>query len=301
LNVVSKFFSLAVALSSSMLAAPMPTASWWQIPSQWPLTQPLAQLDAKAQQGWQQLQCQQQHAVQVWLPVQSRRITPLLERFADWPAHPMARFADCFQGRFYQPQQVQCELHGERQRLHCKLQLLPVELNQAHIVYAEHGIANTAGDRHMNLPLSAHMNLLAHELAHWLGLADEYQLSGDIAADFCAGRYDHPSLNVVVTDSPQLTGVELKALWQQLPWNFAVVDWQQLGQSLGNDVWQLGSASNSIGLHAIESCKAVGKFAWRPVDYFTAMHYVDIYAWPDLYLELIERQLQQRAMTQLPQ
>lgn len=271
-----------------------PAVPGWQIPSQWPLTQPLAQLDAKARQGWQQLQCQQQDAIQVWLPAHSRHLAPLLSDFADWPEHRMARFASCFQARFYQPQQVQCELQGQRQRLHCELQLLPAELHQAHIVYAEQGIASAIGDRQMNLPVHAPMNILAHELAHWLGLADEYPLSGQIAADFCGGRYDHPSLNVVVTESQQMTGGELKALWQQLPWNFAVADWRQLGQPLGNNQWQLGSASDSVGLHAIDSCKAVGKFAWRPVDYFTAMHYVDSYSWPDLYLELIERALNQR-------
>ena len=207
----------------------------------------------------------------------------------------MERFVSCFKVRFYQPQQVQCELQGERQRLHCQLQLLPVELNHAHIVFADNGIASAVGDRHMNLPLSAHMNVLAHELAHWLGLADEYPLTGQIAADFCAGRYDHPALNVVVTESQQLSGAELKALWQQLPWQFAVADWRQLAQPLGNNQWQLGSLSNSIGLHAIDTCNAVGKFAWRPVDYFTAMHYIDIYSWPDIYLELIERELNRPA------
>lgn len=294
MNAVNKFFSLAVVLNSTALAAPTATANWWQLPSQWPLTQALVQLDAKAQQGWQQLQCQQHDAIQVWLPAQSRRIAPLLEDFANWSAHPMARFASCFQARFYQPQQVQCELQGERQRLHCKLPLLPVELQQAHIVYADHGIASATGDRHMNLPMRAPINVLAHELAHWFGLADEYPLSGQIAEDFCAGRYDHPSLNVVVTESQQLSSSQLKALWQQLPWNFAVADWRQLGQPLAADQWHLGSAADTVGLHAIDSCKAVGKFAWRPVDYFTAMHYVDIYAWPSLYLELIERQLSQQ-------
>jgi len=295
LNVVSKFFSLVIALSSAILAASVSAASWWQVPSQWPLTQPLQHLDSQAQQGWQLLQCQQPDAIQVWLPTQAAGMGSLLHRFADWPLHPMARFAPCFQLRFYQPQQVQCELQGQRQRLSCTMALLPVELQQAHIVFADQGIASAAGDHHINLPLSASMNLLAHELAHWFGLADEYPLQGQIAADFCGGYYDHPSLNVAVTATEHMTSAQLEAMWHQLPWHFAVAHWQQLGQPLGDDQWQLGSVSNSIGLHAIDSCKAVGKFAWRPVDHFTAMHYIDSYAWPELYLELIKRELKQQA------
>jgi hypothetical protein len=205
----------------------------------------------------------------------------------------MARFVPCFQVRWYQPNEVQCQHQGERQRLHCELPLSPLEPMRTRIVFAEQGIASAHGDYQINLPVDAPMNLLAHELAHWYGLADEYPLSGSIAADYCAGRYDHPSLNVVVTASDRLSSAELKELWQDLPWHFAITDWRQLGQPLESDQWQLGSAADSVGLHAIDTCRAAGKFAWRPVDFYTAMHYVDVYSWPELYLQLIERQLQQ--------
>lgn len=291
LNAVSKFFSLVAALSSFFIASHAQATAWWQVPSQWPLAQPLSQLDAEVRQGWQVLQCQHSATVQLWLPEHGHGVAPLLRHFAAWPQHPMARFVPCFHLRWYQPSEVQCQHRGERQRLHCELPLLPAEHKRTRIVFAEQGIASAHGDYQINLPLGAHMNLLAHELAHWYGLADEYPLLGTIATDYCDGRYDHPSLNVVVTTKEQLSSAELKTLWQSLPWQFAVADWRQLGRPLGSDRWQLGSAENSVGLHAIDTCKAAGKFAWRPVDFYTAMHYVDVYSWPELYLQLMERQL----------
>ncbi|CAI8153852.1 MAG: Uncharacterised protein [Pseudidiomarina mangrovi] len=290
MNAVSKSLSLVATLSSLLFTASASSSTaWWQIPSQWPLTQPLQQLNADVQQGWALLQCQHGSAVQLWLPAQTQQLSTFLQRLAAWPEHPLAGFASCLQVRWYHANEVHCELHGERQRLHCELPLLPSETSSTHLVFAEQGIASAAGDYQINLPLNASINLLAHELAHTLGLADEYPLTGAIAHNYCMGRYDHPSLNVVVTTEKQLSSVELEALWRRLPWQFAVADWRDLGQSLGDDQWLLGSAANSIGLHAIETCNIVGKYAWRPVDYLTAMHYVDVYSWPQLYLELIER------------
>lgn len=300
MNVVSIFFSLAVALSHSGLA----TASeigWWHVPQQWPVTQPLQQVDQRLLQGWQQLQCNRSDAMQLWLPAQAPQLAKLIAAFADWPEQPLAPFASCFQAHFYQANEVTCQLVGERQRLQCDVPLLPQQLQQAHIIYAAGGIASAVGDYQINLPITASLNLLGHELAHWLGLADEYRLSDGIAADFCAGHYEHPALNVVVTETNILTSTQLQDLWQRLPWQFAVADWRQLGQYIDTDLWRLGSTTEQVGLHAIDSCIATGKFAWRPVAYMTAMQYIDITIWPDLYLQLIERQLRRRAQSQFEQ
>jgi len=294
LNVVSRFFSLAVTLSSSSLAAASEIA-WWQLPPQWPITQPLQQIDQRVLQGWRQLQCNRSDATQLWLPAQAPQLSQLIGAFAEWPEQPLAAFASCFQARLYHPNEVTCRLVGERQRLQCELPVMPQQLQQGHIVYATGGIASAVGDYQINLPITASLNLLGHELAHWLGLADEYRLSDDIAADFCAGHYDHPALNVVVTESNTLSSRQLQHLWQRLPWQFAVADWRQLGQHIDADSWRLGSHNEQIGLHAIDSCIATGKFAWRPVAYMTAMQYIDITRWPELYLQLIERQLRRRA------
>jgi hypothetical protein len=290
LNVVSRFFSLAVALSSSSVIAAS-EVGWWQVLPQWPIAQPLQQIDQRLLQGWRQLQCNRVDATQLWLPAEAAQLGQLIAAFAEWPQQPLAPFASCFQLRLYQANEVTCRLVGERQRLQCDLPLLPQQLQQAHIVYATGGIASAVGNYQINLPITASLNLLGHELAHWLGLADEYQLSDGIAADFCAGNYDHPALNVVVTDTATLTSKELQQLWHRLPWQFAVADWRQLGQPIEADTWRLGSRAEQVGLHAIDSCISTGKFAWRPVASMTAMQYIDISIWPELYLQLIERQL----------
>lgn len=154
-----------------------------------------------------------------------------------------------------------------------------------------------AGD--IYLPAAASVDLLAHELAHIAGLADEYAMRTELATPFCEGRYRHPSLNVVVTQRQIMTSVELQQLWQRLPWRSAVADWRLLGTRVsqqGESYWRLGSsAATSVGLFAVATCTEVGKFAWRPVPQTTAMQHFDVPHWPALYLQLMQRYLAEQS------
>lgn len=235
------------------------------------------------------LQCQRPDAVQVWLPA-AAQAAPAIRLFTDWHRHPLAASQSCFAARFYYPENLQCETRGERERLHCQLPLLPYEAGVRHLLFVDKPGVASANDHQINLPLNASRALVAHEIGHWLGLADEYQMSNELAESFCSGDYAHASLNVVVTDTAVMTAGELQAFWRQLPWRFAVPDWQLLGEPQADGNWRLGSADEeAAGLFRIPACDTTGKYAWRPVAQMTAMHYHDTAVWPSVYLELINR------------
>ncbi|KFZ31537.1 hypothetical protein IDSA_02175 [Pseudidiomarina salinarum] len=235
------------------------------------------------------LQCPRPDAVQVWLPAKAGAV-PAMRLFADWHRHPLAASQSCFTTRFYYPENLSCETRGERERLHCQLPLLPYEASVRQLVFVDEPGVASADDYQINVPLDASRALVAHEIGHWLGLADEYQMSSELAESFCNGGYAHASLNVVVSDTAVMSAAELEAFWQQLPWRFAVSDWQQLGERQADGDWRLGSADKErAGLFRIPACDASGKYAWRPVAQLTAMHYHDTAVWPELYLELIKR------------
>ncbi len=221
----------------------------------------------------------------VWLPQQgAESVQALLER---WQQHPLADLSGCFQYRTYADvEHLQCTAGGERQHLRCDLALLPRELLQRHIVFTEAQIGSASAQQ-IVLPRDASLTVFAHEMAHWLGFADEYQMSPSLANNYCQGRYEHPSLNVVLTRSKELTAQELEQLWQRLPWREAVPDWRLLGQQQANGKWQLGSASaTEVGLFASQTCAGVaGVYSWKPVAKFTAMEYHDVNFWPKVYLE----------------
>lgn len=206
-----------------------------------------------------------QDCVAVQLP-ETAELAQVLELFADFSEHPQADLGWCFQGHF--GERVQPSVRGH------------ISFTPTVRAYAK---ANS-----IQLPSDASVHLLAHELAHIAGLADEYAMREPLAQNFCEGRYNHPSLNVVVTSDRFMSASQLQALWQQLPWRAQVTDWQQLGQPTEQG-WKLGSKSqHQFGLFAVDTCKQVGLFAWKPVAETTAMQHFDVPVWPPLYLELMQ-------------
>ncbi|MDX1705067.1 hypothetical protein [Pseudidiomarina sp.] len=235
------------------------------------------------------LRCQLPGAVQVWLPSAAQSIS-LIHSFADWHQHPLADTMACFSARFYQPGSLDCNTKGERDRLECRLPLFPYEAGDRHLLFANAQGVASANDYQITLPLRSSQALIAHEIGHWLGLADEYQMTGELAEAFCSGKYDHASLNVAVSDTMIMSASQLQAFWQELPWQFAVPDWRLLGTKLADGRWRLGSMDKEqAGLFPVPACNSAGKYAWRPVAKMTAMHYHDTAVWPALYLELITR------------
>lgn len=229
-------------------------------------------------------------AVQLWLP--EGHASPVLQTFAQWSKHPLAEFLNCFSVRWYQDVgELNCRATNGRGSQQCDLALLPRELQQRQLVFVADDSLSVASAStwQIVLPVSANIDVLAHEAGHWLGFADEYAMSANLARDYCDGDYRHPSVNVVTTTKDHLSSSELKALWQRLPWRDAVDDWRQLGQPNGNGGWRLGSDETvGVGLFPSNTCAAVSRvYSWKPVARMTAMEYHDVNVWPPIYLELL--------------
>lgn len=259
--------------------APFDRVSWRE---QWLTPQLLDPLH-----GFTEAACQ--NPIQVWIPPADIHANYYADLLQTWQQHPLAEFTPCLQVKRFPTLELNCKIEGNRQRQRCTLPLLPDEANTQHIVFRGSFIASV-DPRVLMLPERADVLLMAHEIAHWLGLVDEYAMSPNLAEAFCAGRYNGASLNVVVTDKTVMSALELQALWSDLPWRNAVSNWQQLGVLQSDGRWQLGTLnSQQIGLHSINTCAHAEGYAWRPVGFFTAMQYHDTNRWPELYLDLIRR------------
>ncbi|WP_404408267.1 hypothetical protein LG272_09835 [Pseudidiomarina marina] len=231
-------------------------------------------------------QCGVMAPVTLYLPMAHEQ--QVLNNLSQWHRHPLAQFVNCFSVQTYQSEQLQCELTGSRQRMSCEWHADEDRANRV-IVFVTHqqGLASSTSTQ-IILPVEASLSLLAHEIGHWLGLVDEYAMAPELARNFCLGRYEHDSANVVITDEKFMSEVQLQQFWRQLPWHFAVDDWRHLATEVDENRWRLGTRGNAIGLHPVATCDAVeGRYAWRPVANMTPMQYYDINQWPELYLELI--------------
>lgn len=186
---------------------------------------------------------------------------------------------------------MQCQQNSDTKRAECLLG--NHDTQQRNIVLANQGKAS-ASQHQILVGDSSDSHVLAHELGHWFGLADEYAMSAPLAEAFCHDQYVFKPLNLVITETNRLTAQQLKSLWQQLPWREYVTDWRQLGEpAAGGDDndWILGS-SNGIGLYRAETCSAIeGRYAWKPTATTTIMQRHQTGHWPQLYLDLIKQRL----------
>lgn len=234
--------------------------------------------------------CSNDAAVQVWLPQQLPQRAQVLEVLSKWQAHPLHAYVPCFSLRYYHDATaLACTTQGERGRQRCQPPVLPRELHQRQLIFTD-ALIGSASAQQIVLPTATSVAAFAHEVGHWLGFADEYRMSAELAQPFCHGRYRHPSLNVVTTAALEMSSAELQALWQRLPWRDQVSDWQLLGQSIGAERWRLGSTeATAVGLFASRTCDEVpGRYSWKPVARMTAMEYHDVTIWPKAYLKLLE-------------
>lgn len=238
-------------------------------------------------------QCGVVQATQVFLPKQYQQ--QLLAKLSAWHRHPLAAYMNCFNVDAFDVEQLSCVHQGSRGRADCHLtgRKQVTGIREVIFVPSHYGIAFNDSQR-VVLPVSASLALFAHEVAHWLGFADEYAMPLELAEPFCSGRYDHASLNVVVTEKNIMTESELIALWRRLPWRHAVENWRYLASKQADGNWKLGSANVNgaryqVGLFAAKTCEATSHYAWRPVNRFTPMQYFDVTEWPAVYLEMLER------------
>lgn len=188
----------------------------------------------------------------------------------------------CF--NWHVDEQLRCQHAQTNLRITCATSIV-----QRSIVLADQGSASAHAEQ-IIVGSGSNAEVLAHELGHWLGLADEYAMAAPLADAFCRGKYDFEPLNIVVTQQRQVTSEALRALWRRLPWRAAVDDWRQLAQPLADGRWQLGSNDEAVGLYPADTCNHVAGFmAWKPVKEVTAMERHQQKYWPELYLTLVNQ------------
>lgn len=184
---------------------------------------------------------------------------------------------------------LSCTENSKRNRASCQSE----KRFDKQVILAGSGIAS-ASNQTLTLTPDSSEKVIQHELGHWMGLADEYEMSESLAREFCYGNYRHKSLNIIVTESSGPYSTEqVKRTYRQLPvpWQKAIGSWREIATQVG-DEWVLGSSGQKrVGLYKADTCNAIrNRQAWRPVNERTAMEAHSTGRWPDLYLKLITSQ-----------
>lgn len=181
---------------------------------------------------------------------------------------------------------LSCVTDTQRNRASCRSEQ-PIDKQ---VILADEGIAS-ADSQTLTLTTDSSEAVIQHELGHWMGFADEYEMSETLAQNFCYGYYEHDSLNIIVTEADKAYSAEqVKAVYQRLPWKDELSSWQDIAiQKQG--MWHLGSSKEAaVGLFKADTCNAIDdRQAWRPVNFKTAMEQHDTKVWPELYLTLLKR------------
>lgn len=247
-------------------------ARWWNA-----LPESAEKQSAALQLGfWDQIEHTQRQSFQRSLnPLQSAAcvlsVQPVLSDAASlerwrqlqtqWPQQAIARLPICYETPLLvDSRRLACSDSG---RLQCDLPQVEPQVVQSNapiwLILSGHGLANY-NNGFLLAPVTADWQLLAHELSHALGFIDEYALHAAIAKDECLPRRITPNL---LFDKNDL------ALWRQR--------------------WDV---EQTIELTEVESCRAIGKPAWRPVAAITSLQHYE-YPFPPLYLTLMEKVLKQ--------
>lgn len=180
---------------------------------------------------------------------------------------------------------LSCVTDTQRKRASCRSE----QQFDKQVLLADDGIAS-ADNQTLTLTPDSSEAIIQHELGHWLGFADEYEMSDALAQKFCYGYYDHDSLNIIVTEAhKKYSAQQVKAIYKSLSWKDELSSWQDIAtQKQG--MWHLGSSKDAaVGLFKADTCNAIDdRQAWRPVNARTAMEQHDTKLWPELYLKLLK-------------
>ncbi|RVU37326.1 hypothetical protein EOE67_10590 [Rheinheimera riviphila] len=188
-----------------------------------------------------------------------------LQLSKQWQQDPqLSTLALCFKAPvFIDSQQLACsELRSER--IQCdaaplKELVLQSGATQLLVLAGQGGASYNNG--WLQLPETASLPLFRHELSHLFGFIDEYPLAGAIAADECVSGRITPNVLFSKDDLPAYLAR-----------------------------WQLNAAD--IQLTAVESCKHTAQQAYRVVSADSHLQHYELPV-PDLYLKLMQQQLQQ--------
>ena len=182
-----------------------------------------------------------------------------------WQRDPqLSQLQICFEEPIFVDQQQLACTEFVHQRITCDAAALLPIVKQGHasqlIVIAGVGLASY-NNGWLQLPITANLPLLRHEISHVFGFLDEYALPAAVAADECQpGR---------ITPNVLFTKHDLAAYLSY---------------------WQIDAAE--VVLTEVKTCQQIGRAAYRILAADShLMHYE--YTMPDLYLQLMQRQLNQ--------
>lgn len=149
------------------------------------------------------------------------------------------------------------------ERIDCNEQVLKQVVLKTHathvLVLAGHGGASY-NNGWLQLPDTATLPLLRHELSHVFGFIDEYPLAATIAESECLVGRITPNLLFSLDDLPAYL-----------------------------DLWQI--AASDVELTAVDSCLHTNRQAYRVVRQDSHLQHYEL-SMPDLYLQLMHKQLQ---------
>lgn len=255
-------------------------AHWRELQGWWQQLPPSAERDAAAVLlgFWHEVPAVVTQAVAAQLPAlrspQSCTLTiqPVLSEGASvqnwqqlsrmWPNQPLATLPICFATPLLvDSRALDCAADG---RVSCRLDAL-----ERYVVSSPHRvwlILTGQGNANYNngvvsAKADAQWPVLTHELSHAFGFLDEYPLPEATAAELCVPGHLTPNLLFSRDD---------------------VTAWAQL--------WQL--PLSQIQLTPVNSCQQRNTQAWRPVRATTSLEHYE-YKLPELYLQIMRRQLQQ--------
>jgi len=180
---------------------------------------------------------------------------------------------------------LSCVTDTQRKRASCRSE----QQFDKQVILADQGIAS-ADSQTLTLTPDSSEAVIQHELGHWMGFADEYEMSDALAQKFCYGYYDHDNLNIIVTEAHnEYSARQIKAIYKSLPWKYELSSWQDIAINKQGK-WRLGSSGEATaGLFKADTCNAIDdRQAWRPVNVRTAMEQHDTKLWPELYLRLLK-------------
>lgn len=219
------------------------------------------------------------HKVSVYLQAPQARLA-LLDWLDNFYQHPLAQLDFCFT-LLDHPDAADCTT--QEGRVDCWARDVRSEYRW---FIAERGVANARANE-LHLPVSASFRVLAHELGHWFGLADEYEMREPLASAFCEGRYRFDAQNLIVTAGPLVDARRLEEIEQQLPWRDSLE--QPIASKINSQLYRLGSQDTSkVGLFRAATCDGTMLQAWKPVASVTFMEHHDIGEVPSLYLDLMK-------------
>lgn len=175
----------------------------------------------------------------------------------------LSSLALCFKAPvFIDSQQLACS-EQRAERIQCdaaslKQLVLQSGATQLLVLAGQGGASYNNG--WLQLPETATLPLLRHELSHLFGFIDEYPLAEEIAGDECVAGRITPNLLFSKDDLPAFLAR-----------------------------WQLNAAD--IKLTAVDTCKHTSQRAYRVVGADSHLQHYELPV-PDLYLKLMQQQLQ---------